>query len=90
MITLTPLNDILTTAQAAEYLREHGYKAKRTHEPPLPVTITHWCQKGKLKATKTNPSQRGVWLIPRSELDRLIVEQKERERGMERGETENK
>ena len=69
-------NEQLTTEQAAHYLRDNQYQPKRT-VAVQPDTIQRWCWSGKIKASKHGDGKRGVWLIPRSELDRLIAEQQE-------------
>lgn len=67
----------MTTTEAANYLKEHGFtvRSKRdgTDKPPASELVKRWCERGKVKARKTN----WIWLIPREELDRLIEERKD-------------
>lgn len=64
----------MTTTEAAAYLKERGYtvRSKRdgTDKPPQSELVKRWCERGKVKARKTN----WIWLIPKEELDRLIGE----------------
>lgn len=53
---------MLTTVEAAALLAERGVVVKAD-------TVKHWCQQGKFPGAKAPANQRGVWLIPREDLD---------------------
>jgi hypothetical protein len=65
-----------TTATAAAYLAERGYtvRSKRdgTENPPSAQTVKQWCERGKIKARKTN----WAWLIEEEVLKNLIAKYK--------------
>jgi len=68
--------DDLTTAEAAAYLAERGYKVGRRRVggtgSPTPSTIKRWCALGKLPGAEKYGGQYGTWLIPKSALDALL------------------
>jgi hypothetical protein len=66
----------LTTTQAAIYLKDRGFTVKRRRVggegAPQADTLKSWCAIGKIKAVKSGHGNRSTWLIPQSELDRLL------------------
>lgn len=63
----------MSTTEAAAYLAEHGYTvhSKRDGTDTLPnaTTIKQWCERKKIKARKSG----WVWLVDKTDLDRLIA-----------------
>jgi hypothetical protein len=67
----------MTTTKAAAYLAEQGCTIGRPYRggsgPISPRTLREWCRLGKLKGvTQSGHGNRSTWLIPQSELDRLL------------------
>jgi hypothetical protein len=70
---------MLTTTEAAQYLKERGYTVKlrkRGNEVRAVEadTLKHWCIDGKFPgAYKVGVGNRATWLIPQSDLDALLA-----------------
>lgn len=65
----------LTTHEAAQYLASRGFtvayrRGGNSQGAPKPDTIKRWCIQGKFPNARNIGGR--VWLIPKSDLDRLI------------------